>query len=154
MKKELSFDGLEKAAIKFAECLKTGDIVVISGELGTGKTTFVKNAANALGVKENVKSPTFNIVSEYNSSKGKLIHYDVYRLSCSEEIYDTGFEDYLDSNSIIFIEWGEMIESELPEEYIKVEMEYSGEETRMLRICVPGNEKREEELNENVYSWD
>lgn len=113
----------EQATIDFAEnfakTLKKGDIVVLSGELGSGKTKFVQGILKHYGLENEISSPTFTIVNEYNSPKVNIYHFDVYRLADSDEFYAMGGDEYF-SNGICLIEWGEMIEDILPKPYIKI----------------------------------
>lgn len=103
----------------FASKLNKGDIVVLSGELGSGKTKFVQGVLEYFGLENEISSPTFTIVNEYSNDSVNIYHFDVYRLSDTDEFYAMGGEEYF-SNGICLIEWGEMIESILPEHYIKI----------------------------------
>ena len=150
MKKILSFDEINKIAEKLADYVSAGDIVALIGDLGTGKTTFTKKFAETLGVKENLKSPTFNYVLEYFSGRIPLYHFDVYRLSEPEEIYEVGYEDYLNGDGVMLIEWADIIKSELPKEYIEIILEYDGDETRKVSIEYVGNKEKEKEMLEYV----
>ena len=107
------------AAKAVAEKLLPGDIVAMKGDLGAGKTVFVKGAAEALGCSENVTSPTFAIVNEYEG-RVPVRHFDVYRIEDEDDLYSTGFYDYMDGQSVLFIEWSENILYALPEERITV----------------------------------
>ena len=98
----------------FSGKLAKGSIVALYGELGTGKTQFVKGICSGLDVKELVNSPTFVIINEYDSKLGKIYHFDFYRVNSLNEILDLGFEEYLEKNGIVLIEWPELIESILP----------------------------------------
>lgn len=146
MEKIMTFEEINEFAKKLANYVKPGDLVALIGDLGTGKTTFSQNFAKEFGVTENLKSPTFNYVLEYFSGKFPLYHFDVYRLSDPEEIYEIGYEDYLNSDGVLLIEWANIIESELPKEYIKINFEYFDEDKRKLSISFVGNEEREKEL--------
>lgn len=146
MEKIMTFEEINEFAKKLANYVKPGDLVALIGDLGTGKTTFSQNFAKEFGVTENLKSPTFNYVLEYFSGKFPLYHFDVYRLSNPEEIYEIGYEDYLNSDGVLLIEWANIIESELPKEYIKINFEYFDEDKRKLSISFVGNEEREKEL--------
>ena len=90
MKKVLNFEELNKLAVFFGKNLQKGDVIALIGDLGTGKTSFVQKFAKALGVEENVKSPTFNYVLEYHSGRVPFYHFDVYRKSEPKEIYELG----------------------------------------------------------------
>lgn len=150
MKKVLTFDEINKLAELLATTIKQGDFIALVGDLGTGKTTFVQKIAKALGVKENVKSPTFNYVLEYHSGKIPFYHFDVYRISEPLEIYELGYEDYLDSDGITIVEWANLIKSELPNEYIEINLYHYDEESREIEIKYIGNKNKEEELLKNV----
>ena len=106
-------------AEKFASSLSVGDIVVLTGELGSGKTKFVQGVLKHFNMEDEISSPTFTIVNEYTSDKTKVYHFDVYRLEDSDEFYAMGGEEYF-SKGICLIEWGEMIEDILPKPYIKI----------------------------------
>ena len=93
MKKNLSFGEIDELIVKLSKYLKSGDVISLEGDLGTGKTTIVQKISKELGIKENIKSPTFNYVLEYNSGKFPLYHFDVYRISDPMEIYEIGYED-------------------------------------------------------------
>ena len=106
-------------AEKFASSLSAGDIVVLTGELGSGKTKFVQGVLKHFNMEDEISSPTFTIVNEYTSDKTNVYHFDVYRLEDSDEFYAMGGEEYF-SKGICLIEWGEMIEDILPKPYIKI----------------------------------
>ena len=100
--------------------LKIGDVVALHGELGTGKTRFVKGICQGLGVQEHVASPTFTIVNEYHFPGGKLFHFDFYRVNSVAEILDIGFEEYLHREGICVIEWVDRAKDVLPDSRIDV----------------------------------
>ena len=104
---------------KFAEKLKKGDVIVLTGELGSGKTKFTEGVSEHFGLENEISSPTFNIVNEYISKNINIYHFDVYRLEDEDEFYAIGGEEYFDKG-ICLIEWGEMIESVLPKKYIHI----------------------------------
>ncbi len=106
-------------AEKFASSLSVGDIVVLTGELGSGKTKFVQGVLKHFNMEDEISSPTFTIVNEYTSDKTNVYHFDVYRLEDSDEFYAMGGDEYF-SKGICLIEWGEMIEDILPKPYIKI----------------------------------
>lgn len=103
----------------FASKLHKGDIIVLSGELGSGKTKFVQGILENFGLENEISSPTFTIVNEYCNDLVNIYHFDVYRLSDTDEFYAMGGDEYF-ANGICLIEWGEMIESILPEHYTKI----------------------------------
>jgi tRNA threonylcarbamoyladenosine biosynthesis protein TsaE len=108
-------------AASFALQLNRGDVIILNGNLGAGKTFFIKNAVKALG-GNNVNSPTFALINEYES-KFKIYHFDFYRINEIVELYDIGFNDYLnDSDAVIFIEWGDLYPEILPKRKIVIEI--------------------------------
>ncbi len=112
---------LPTAAEQLLKDCPENKIFAFYAEMGAGKTTFIKKLCESLGVKENVGSPTFSIVNEYLSAKGKKIfHFDFYRIKSISEAYDMGYEDYFYSDAYCFIEWPEKIEELLPEDFIRV----------------------------------
>ena len=106
-------------AENFAKNLSIGDIVVLSGDLGSGKTKFVEGILKHFGLENEISSPTFTIVNEYASNNINIYHFDVYRLEDSDEFYAMGGDEYF-SNGISIIEWGEIIEDILPKPYTKI----------------------------------
>ena len=106
-------------AKNFAKNLKIGDIIILSGELGSGKTKFVQGILEYFNLENEISSPTFTIVNEYISNNINIYHFDVYRLEDSEEFFAIGGEEYF-SKGICLIEWGEIIEDILPKPYIKI----------------------------------
>ena len=107
---------------KLAGILKQGDIVILTGELGAGKTKFTEGFLSYYNLQDEISSPTFNIVNEYKTSFSTIYHFDVYRLFDINEFYEIGGEEYFDKG-ICLIEWGEQIEDALPLELIKVVFE-------------------------------
>lgn len=103
----------------FASRLHKGDIIVLSGELGSGKTKFVQGVLSYFGLENEISSPTFTIVNEYSNETIDIYHFDVYRLADLDEFYAMGGEEYF-AKGICLIEWGELIEPILPEHYIKI----------------------------------
>lgn len=114
---------------KLAVLLRPGSVVTLSGQLGAGKTTFVKGIAAGLGVKRMVTSPTFTIIKEY-AGELPLYHMDAYRLEHSEE--DIGFLEYFEGDGISVIEWATFIEDYLPEEHLDIEIKYEDNHSRTL----------------------
>ena len=118
-----------------------GMVICLNGELGSGKTLFVKAFASALGITDEVTSPTFNIIKEYLDGEMELYHMDVYRV---EDNYESvGIEDYFKKNGVTIIEWADMISDILPEERLDINFQIAGENTRVLTL-VPHGEKYEE----------
>jgi len=109
-------------------------IFVINGDLGSGKTTFVKGFARALNISEDVSSPTFSIVHEYGSGKNKIYHFDLYRLKNEQDLFQIGFEEYVDSGAYVLIEWPEMAGNLLPSKRVSITFEAGNENVREI-IC-------------------
>lgn len=106
---------------KLGARMKKGDVVAYFGPMGMGKTAFTHGLCEGLGIDEKiVSSPTFALVHEYRGEKNTLYHFDMYRISGWDDLYSTGFFDYLDSNEILAVEWSENIENALPESCIRV----------------------------------
>lgn len=99
---------------RFGLQLKPGDVVAVYGELGTGKTRFIKGICEGLGVHEHVASPTFTIVNEYRFPGGTVYHFDFYRVNSTQEIRDVGFEEYANSDGVCLIEWADRAKELLP----------------------------------------
>ncbi len=130
-------DETESIAIELAKEAKAGSIYTLSGDLGAGKTVFARGFARGLGIMSPVTSPTFTLVNEYRKGRLPLYHFDVYRLGEAEELYDTGFEDYLENGGVVLIEWAERIEELLPRPYfyISIEKDLSrGEDFRLITL--------------------
>ncbi|MGN1379227.1 MAG: tRNA (adenosine(37)-N6)-threonylcarbamoyltransferase complex ATPase subunit type 1 TsaE [Bacilli bacterium] len=119
-------------------------VICLDGELGSGKTIFVKGFAHALGIDENITSPTFNIIKEYNSGELPLYHMDVYRIDDNNN--GLGIEDYFNKGGICIIEWADIIKDYLPEERLQINFRVVSENTRVLEI-IPYGEKYEELCN-------
>lgn len=122
-------------AKKFASILKKGDLIILSGELGCGKTKFTEGVLSYFGMQDEISSPTFTIVNEYHNSKADIYHFDLYRLNDIYEFENIGGEEYF-SKGICFFEWGELIENILPDDYIKIsfEKDYENVEKRIMKI--------------------
>ena len=124
-----------KFASELASTLHVGDVVVLSGELGAGKTKFTEGFLKYFGLDNQISSPTFSIVNEYKKDNIHIYHFDGYRLEDVDEFYAIGGEEYF-SSGICIIEWGEIIEEALPNNYIKItfEKDISDENLRYLKI--------------------
>ena len=114
----------KKLAKLFAQILKKGDILILSGELGSGKTKFTEGFLSYFNLENEISSPTFTIVNEYKKDDINIYHFDVYRLEDSSEFYEIGGEEYFD-NGICIIEWGELIRDALPKDYIEIDFSRS-----------------------------
>ena len=132
-----SIEETTNIGFQLGKLLDSGDIICLTGDLGTGKTHITKGIATGLGVTDTITSPTFNIVNEYESGRFKLNHFDVYRVSDPDEIYAIGFDDYIFSDAVSIIEWANYIEEILPKEYIHINIskDFSkGENFRQISI--------------------
>lgn len=130
-------------ACKLAGTLKNGDIIVLSGDLGSGKTKFTQGVLRHFGLENEISSPTFTIVNEYHKDSVNIYHFDVYRLTDSDEFYAIGGDEYL-NNGICIIEWGEIIEDILPNDYIKVSFtkDENNENYRILEFWANGENSK------------
>lgn len=123
----------EDLGARLAEYLTAGTVLAYKGDLGAGKTAFTRGLAKGLGAQERVTSPTYTIVNEYLSGRLPLFHFDMYRLSSSEELWDIGWEDYLTRGGICAVEWSERVEDAL-ENVITVSIEKCGDSTRKITV--------------------
>ena len=118
---------------EFSQEIKAGDIIAIEGEIGAGKTTFIKGILKGLGYKGNVNSPTYTLINEYQANS-KIIHIDCYREKNINRWIDIGFIDYLNDNNIIIIEWPEYIRKILPSDTIDIYIKHIEESIREIKI--------------------
>ena len=126
---------LDIVARKFVENMGNRNVFAFYGEMGAGKTTFIKAICSTLGVTETITSPTFSIVNEYEKSEGEpIFHFDFYRIKNIEEAYDFGYEDYFYSGHLCFIEWPELVEPLLPENVVKVQIVIEDNGQRKISI--------------------
>ena len=116
---------------KIGKFLFPGSILCLNGDLGAGKTALTKSIALGLGIREDITSPTFTIVNEYEDGRLKLNHFDVYRIGSSDEMYDIGFEEYIASEGVCIIEWSQIIEDILPDERLDINIKYEDEGRRL-----------------------
>ena len=117
--------------------LTPGTVLAYTGDLGAGKTAFTRGLAKGLGCTDMVTSPTYTIVNEYLSGRLPLFHFDMYRLASSDDLWDIGWEDYLDRKGVCAVEWSENV-ADAMEGAVRVHIEKTGEETR--RITIEGGE--------------
>jgi len=135
MELTFSLNEIEDSAKQFIAYLKDKKVVAFSGNLGAGKTTFIKELCNQLGVKENVTSPTFSIINQYTTvNNSTIFHIDLYRVKDEEEAINAGVEESIYSGDVCFIEWPEKLISLLPEDTVDVFMEPVNESKRKL-VC-------------------
>lgn len=128
----------EKLAARLAEKLRGGEVIAFTGSMGMGKTAFTRGLVEALGGGDVVSSPTFALVNEY-AARLTVQHFDMYRVSGWDDLYSTGFFDYLDTDSVIVIEWSENIDGALPENTIRIDMHKGEAETERV-ITIDGIE--------------
>ncbi|MBP5376306.1 MAG: tRNA (adenosine(37)-N6)-threonylcarbamoyltransferase complex ATPase subunit type 1 TsaE [Bacteroidaceae bacterium] len=115
---------IAEAAKKFVAAMGDRTVFAFYGKMGAGKTTFIKAVCEELGVKDVINSPTFAIVNEYMDGEGEPIyHFDFYRIKNQQEVLDIGYEDYVYSGNVCFMEWPELIENLLPDDAVKVTIE-------------------------------
>lgn len=125
---------IDDAAVEFIKAMGDNTVFAFHGEMGAGKTTFIKAICENLGVEDTINSPTFAIVNEYRSDSGELIyHFDFYRINKIEEVFDFGYEDYFYSGSLCFIEWPEKIENLLPHDTVNVYIKIEEDGTRDVK---------------------
>ena len=129
-----SLDNIASAAREFISAIGDHKVFAFYGEMGAGKTTFIKAVCEELGVNDVITSPTFAIVNEYTRNDGSIFHFDFYRIKKLDEVYDMGYEDYFYSGSLCFIEWPELIEEILPDDAVKVTITQSPDGTRLITL--------------------
>ena len=127
----------EKIGAALAQKLNAGTVIAYRGDLGAGKTAFTRGLARGLGCTDTVTSPTYTIVNEYLSGRLPLFHFDMYRLRSSDDLWDIGWEDYLDRGGVCAVEWSENV-ADAMEDAVRVRIEKTGEEER--RIILEGGE--------------
>ena len=123
----------EALGAALAAVLKPGTVLAFTGDLGAGKTAFTRGLARGLGADDRVTSPTYTIVNEYLSGRLPLFHFDMYRLGSSDELWDIGWEDYLERGGICAVEWSENV-ADAMEDAIFIRMEKSGRDQRTITI--------------------
>ena len=128
-----SLDELNVAAKELISAFNDDRVFAFYGKMGAGKTTFIQSICRALGSDDNVTSPTFALINEYNTAElDSIFHFDFYRIKDIEEAFDLGYEDYIYSGSYCLIEWPEMIEPLLPEKMVEVKIEVQEDDTRLI----------------------
>jgi len=127
-------DETEQLGSDIAGKLRPGTVLAFTGDLGAGKTTFVRGLAAGLGILGPVTSPTYTIVNEYETGRIPLIHFDMYRLGSSDELFEIGWEDYLLQGAIIAVEWSENVADIFGPDTVTIRMEKVGEQSRRIAI--------------------
>ncbi len=139
----------KEIAKKLASKLNNGDIVILSGDLGSGKTKFTEGFLSYFDLQDEISSPTFTIVNEHNKNDINIYHFDVYRLSDIDEFYAIGGTEYF-SKGISIIEWGELIKDALPHEYIEVIFSKDEEDDQIRYLKIIGHGNRLEEIIQSL----
>lgn len=124
---------------RLAGQLRAGDVLLLYGDLGAGKSELTRGIAEGLGVTETVTSPSFTVLNVYESGTIPLYHFDWYRLESAEEIYELGMDEYLGADGIAAVEWPTQCPDAIPEDHLKIEITPADEETREIRWTSQGN---------------
>ena len=138
-----SADETQALGQKLASRLAPGDVIAYFGDLGAGKTAFTRGLAQGLGITDPVTSPTYTIVNEYLSGRIPLFHFDMYRLSSSDELFDIGWEDYLSRGGVCAVEWSEHVDDAL-QDAIRVTIEKDADEPDTRHITITGGPRFED----------
>ena len=125
-----SVEETEQIAMNLASKLKGDEVISFFGGLGMGKTAFTRGVCKGLGFNDGVQSPTFSLVNQYDA-KYTVYHFDMYRINTYDDLYSTGFFDYIDTG-VLIIEWSENIENALPDEYIRIEISHGDSENERI----------------------
>ena len=129
-----SAEETKNLAAKIANELSGGEVIAMKGDLGAGKTCFVSGLADALGFVGEVTSPTFAIINEYLGGRLAVYHFDMYRVTSWEDLYSTGYFEYLEAGGVVAVEWSENIEAALPDNYITVEILKNADGGRTINV--------------------
>ena len=147
-RKTTSTEATKQLASTLAPYLHAGDVIVLSGDLGAGKTQFVQGVAARLGVRDQVTSPTFNILLQYPGGSLPLYHFDLYRLEDSDELEDIGYYETIDGDGVSFVEWGEKFPQSLPCGYLEVSITVDEDDNR--HVCAQSFGDRARQL---LFLW-
>ena len=123
---------------RMAQDMKAGDVVLLEGELGAGKSEFARGVAGGLGVTETVTSPSFTILNVYESGRVPLYHFDWYRLESAEELFEMGLDEYLGGDGVALVEWPGRCPEAVPEKHLMIRFVQTGEETREIEVVRSG----------------
>ena len=132
---------------RMAAYLRPGDVVVLNGDLGAGKTTFTKGIAKGLGIKEIIKSPTFTIIHEYQDGRIPLYHMDAYRLENGGAEY-LGLDEYFDGDGVSVVEWAQFAEDELPDEFLAITFKRTDDENKRIFTFDPRGQHFQEMVDQ------
>ena len=119
---------------QLAKRLEPGDVVLLRGDLGAGKSDLTRGIARGLGVRETVTSPSFTILNVYESGRCPLYHFDWYRLESADELYELGLDEYIGGDGIAVVEWPERCPEVVPERFVRIDIRATGDETREIAI--------------------
>jgi tRNA threonylcarbamoyladenosine biosynthesis protein TsaE len=135
-----SVHDLDDAALKMLKAYPDKRVFAFYGDMGAGKTTFIKALCRAINVEDITSSPSFGLVHEYSAGgKDSVYHFDLFRIKTAEEVFDIGYEDYIYSGNYCFLEWPEIIESWLPESAVRISLKVSDDGTRVLNEIPPSD---------------
>lgn len=144
-----SAEETKEIAQKMADQLKAGDVLLLDGDLGAGKTTFTKGLALGLGIHRNVKSPTFNLIKEYHQGRLPLYHMDTYRLEGVGGA-ELGLQEYFDGDGVSVVEWSQFVEEDLPKDYLMIHIKKDPDDFDKRTLVFEPHGKRYEELVNNL----
>lgn len=143
-----SYEETESLGKKFSEILKAGDVILMNGDLGVGKTTFTRGLAQGLGIKKNVKSPTFTLIREYQEGRLPLYHMDAYRLESSFD-EDLGFDEYFNGKGVTIVEWPQFIKDEVPKNHISINIKrLENDDDRQITFKLHGDGYQQKDLED------
>jgi len=132
-------DATQDLGAALAELARPGDLVLLAGELGAGKTAFVQGFGRGLGITEHIVSPTFMLAREYSGGRLLLYHLDVYRLEQMHEVFDVGLPEILDEGGVTVVEWGDVIAPALPSDYLELRLRFGdGDDDRVIEVAAVG----------------
>ncbi|MDZ7674350.1 MAG: tRNA (adenosine(37)-N6)-threonylcarbamoyltransferase complex ATPase subunit type 1 TsaE [Acidimicrobiales bacterium] len=149
-------DATKEVAAEVAALVGPGDVLLLAGDLGAGKTAFTQGFGGALGVEEQITSPTFTLARHYEDGRLTLHHIDVYRLERLSEMQDIGIAELLDSDGVIVVEWGDLIAPAMPADHLEIRFTYGdADDDRDLELRCVGSRwsARERSLREALSSW-
>lgn len=147
-----SEDETKNFAKALAKSLEKKDTIVLTGDLGSGKTKFTEGILGYFDLDDEISSPTFTIVNEYEKNNISIYHFDVYRLEDSSEFYEIGGEEYFE-NGICIIEWGELIQDALPKDYLHITFSRNNDDENVRILSIDTNLKKWEDYFENFKYW-
>lgn len=148
--------GTQALAVAIAGLCQPGDLIVLAGEMGAGKTAFAQGFAKGLGISERVTSPTFTIVREYAGGRLSLHHLDVYRLGQLREVLELGVGEMLDEDAVMLVEWGDAVLPVLGDRFLEIRLTFGeGDDDRVLELAARGGpwRARERALGEALSEW-